>query len=195
MITHLLEPHTGMALKIRADQILRITDIEGSQIVDLVSYSQQNPQEYLSSPRTVDFNSKIFFSTADILYSDQSISMWTITDDKVGRHCFLFAPCDQKMFEITYEVTEAHPNCFDNLSHSLAPFGIKPAQIFVPFNIFMNARINENGKIDILPPLSKPGDVIELRAEMDMIVGISTCSAYKSNDYSFSPIRLEVFSS
>jgi uncharacterized protein YcgI (DUF1989 family) len=189
-----LEPHAGLALKIRGDQILRVTDIEGGQVVDLISYSDQDTQEYLSSPRTMDFNNKIFFSTGDILYSDQSDPMWTITNDEVGQHCFLFAPCDQKMFEITYGVTEAHPNCFDNLSHSLAPFGIQPVQIFVPFNIFMNAKINKNGEIDIKPPLSKRGDYIELRAEMDMIVGISACSAYKSNDYSFGPIRLEVFS-
>ena len=193
--TYLLEPHTGLAFNIRGDQILRVIDIEGGQVVDLTSYSQQDPQEYLSSPRTMDFNNKIYFSTGDILYSDQSNPMWTITDDKVGQHCFLFAPCDQKMFEITYGVTEAHPNCFDHLSRSLAPFGILPEQVFVPFNIFMNAQINEKGEIDIKPPLSKPGDFIELQAEVDMVVGISACSAYKSNDYSFSPIGLEIFSS
>ena len=31
-------------------------------------------------------------------------------------------------------------------------------------------------------------------AEADMIVGISACSAYKSNNYTFSQIRLEVYS-
>lgn len=120
--------------------------------------------------------------------------MWTIVSDAVGKHCFLFAPCDQNMFEITYGVSEPHPNCFDNLSGSLAQYGILSAQIFVPFNIFMNARIIENGEIEIQSPLSNPGDFIDLRAEMDLIVGISACSAYKSNDYTFSQIRLEIYS-
>ncbi len=192
--TRLLEPHMGLATKIHRGQILKIIDIEGGQVVDMVSYSKDNPQEYLSSPRTVDFNNKIFFSTGDVLYSDQSNPMWTIKDDQVGHHCFLFAPCDQKMFEITYGATKPHPNCFDNLSSSLAHHGIQPAQIFVPFNIFMNASINERGEIGIHPPLSNPGEFIELRAEMDLIVGISACSAYKSNDYSFGPIKLEIYS-
>jgi uncharacterized protein YcgI (DUF1989 family) len=194
MKTSHLEPHTGLALEILKGQILRVIDLEGGQVVDMVSYSKANPQEYLSSPRTMDFNNKIYFSTGDLLYSDLSNPMWTITNDKVGKHPFLFAPCDQKMFEITYSAKDAHPNCFDNLSSSLAQYGIQPAQIFIPFNIFMNARISENGEIDIQPPSSKPGDFIELRAEMDLIVGISVCSAYKSNDYSFGPIRLEIFS-
>jgi hypothetical protein len=192
--THLLEPHTGAAFVVRKDQILRVIDVEGQQVVDLVSYSQQNPQEYLSAPRTMDYNNKIYFTKDDLLYSDQSNLMWTIIEDTVGKHCFLFAPCDQKMFEITYRVTEPHPNCFDNLSGSLSQFGISPAQIFVPFNIFMQARVADTGDIEIQPPISKPGDFIDLRAEADLIVGISACSAYKSNNYTFSQIRLEIYS-
>jgi len=192
--THLLEPHTGAAFVIRKYQILRVIDVEGQQVVDLVSYSHQNPQEYLSSPRTMDYNNKIYFTKGDLLYSDQSKPMWTIIEDTVGKHCFLFAPCDQRMFEITYGVTEPHPNCFDNLSGTLSQFGIQPAKIFVPFNIFMHARVANTGEIEIQPPLSKPGDFIDLRAEADLIVGISACSAYKSNNYTFSQIRLEIYS-
>jgi uncharacterized protein YcgI (DUF1989 family) len=192
--THLLEPRTGTAFEIKKDRILRIIDIEGQQVVDLVSYSLNSPEEYLSSPRTMDYNNKIYFSTGDVLYSDQSRPMWTITDDTVGKHCFLFAPCDQRMFEITYGVTESHPNCFDNLSASLTHFGVTPGQIFVPLNIFMHARISDSGEIDILPPLSNPGDYIEMRAEKDLIIGISACSALESNNYTFSQIMLEVYS-
>jgi hypothetical protein len=189
-----LEPHKGTAFSIEKDQVLRITDVEGSQVVDLVSYTDRKPKQYLSSPRTMDYNNKVYFTTGDTLYSNQSEPMWTILDDMVGKHCFLFAPCDQKMFELTYGVTERHPNCFQNLSASLSPFGITPQQIFIPFNIFMHAEITKTGEIEIKPPLSNPGDYIELRAEMEMIVGISACSAYKSNDYTFSQIKLEIFS-
>jgi uncharacterized protein YcgI (DUF1989 family) len=192
--THQIEPHNGLAFEILKGQSLRVVDIEGGQVVDLVTYSQQNSKEFLSSPRTMDFSSKIYFSSGDVLYSDLGNPMWTITDDAVGGHPFLFAPCDQKMFEITYGATEPHPNCFDNLSKNLARYAIQPEQIFVPFNIFMNARINNNGEIDIQPPLSAAGDFVELRAEMDMIAGVSACSAYKSNDYSFGPVNLELFS-
>ena len=192
--TSLLEPHTGHAFEIQKGQLLRIIDLEGQQVVDLVSYSLHRLEEYLSSPRTMDYNNKIYFSTGAVLYSDQSKPMWKITGDTVGKHCFLFAPCDQRMFEISYGVEEPHPNCFDNLSINLTQYGIPPEQIFVPFNIFMHARISDSGEIDILPPLSKPGDFIELRAEKDLIVGISACSAYKSNNYTFSQIKLEIYS-
>jgi uncharacterized protein YcgI (DUF1989 family) len=192
--TFLLEPRTGTAFELKKGQISRVIDIQGQQVVDLVSYSRSNPDEYLSSPRTMDFSSKIYFSKGDVLYSNLSRPMWEITGDAVGKHPFLFAPCDQRMFEITYEVDGPHPNCFDNLSGSLRQFGITPDKIFVPFNIFMHAEVANSGEINIQPPLSKPGDQIDLRAEMDMIVGISACSAYKSNNYTFGQIRLEIYS-
>ena len=190
----ILEAHTGAALSIKKGNELRITNLEGSQVVDLVSYNEEDHREYLSSPRTMDYASKIYFSSGDLLYSDQSQIMWTILDDAVGKHCFLFAPCDQVMFERTYHVTEPHPNCFENLSRSLSPFGIGPEQIFIPFNLFMHAAITEMGQIEIFPPLSKAGDYINLRSEMDMIVGFSACSAYKANNHSFGPVQVEVFS-
>ena len=189
---HLLEPHSGLAFRIRGGQILRILAVEGGQVVDLTSFSQKEPQEYLSSPRTMDYNNKIYFTTGDVLYSDQGNPMWTITEDTVGKHCFLFAPCDQKMFEMTYGITDSHPNCFDNLTGNLAQFGIQPEQIFIPLNIFMNIVISSNGEIEIHPPSSRAGDFIDLRAERELIVGISVCSAYKSNDYTFSQIKLQI---
>ena len=189
----ILEAHTGVAISIKKGNVLRITDLEGSQVVDLVSYNEEDPREYLSSPRTMDYASKIYFSSGDLLYSDQSRVMWTILEDAVGKHCFLFAPCDQVMFEKTYQVNEPHPNCFENLGRSLSPFGIQPEQIFIPFNLFMHAKITEMGQIEILPPLSKAGDYIDLRSEMDMFVGISACSAYKANNYSFGPVHVQVF--
>ena len=188
-----LEPRTGTAFRIQELQVLRLTDVEGSQIVDLVSYGDPAPRQYLSSPRTMDLNNKIYFSTGDKLFSDQSETMWTILDDSVGKHCFLFAPCDQKMYELTYGVTGSHPNCFDNLSKNLSSFGINPTQIFIPFNIFMNLELTPDGEINIHPPLSRAGDFIDLKAEADMIVGLSACSAYKANDFSFSQIRVEIF--
>jgi uncharacterized protein YcgI (DUF1989 family) len=190
----ILEPHSGAAFKIQTSQLLRIIDIEGSQVVDLVSFSQLQPRQYLSSPRSMDINNSVYFSSGDRLLSDRSEIMWTIMQDTVGKHCFLFAPCDQKMFELTYDVEEPHPNCLDNLSGSLSNFGIQRQQIFVPLNVFMHASIRESGKIEIKPPLSKPGDFIELQAEMDMIVGVSACSAYKANDFTFGPIKVEIFS-
>lgn len=184
---------TGAGFKLAKGQRVRVIDLEGEQVVDLVAFSQTDHKEYLSSARSIDYAMKVFFTRGDVLYSINSQPMLKITADTVGKHDFMFAPCSQKMYEITYGVTEPHPNCLDNLSQALTGYGIKPNEIPVPFNIFMNSGITEKGGIEIYPPLSKAGDYIELRAEMDLLLSVSACPALKCNNYHHSPIRIEIF--
>jgi len=46
----------------------------------------------------------------------------------------------------------------------------------------------KTGKIQVLPPKSKSGDYIIIEAQMDLIVGMTACSAGMSNNFSFKPI-------
>jgi uncharacterized protein YcgI (DUF1989 family) len=187
-----LEPQTGVGFMVQRGQIIRIIDVKGEQVSDLVCFAKGNTQEYLSSARSIDYGSKIYFSTGDTLYSNLSRPMLTITADRVGKHDFLFAPCSQEMFKISYSAKEPHPNCLDNLAKSLKPFGIQAFQIPTAFNIFMNSTVTERGEILINPPLSQPGDYIDLRAETDLIVAVTACSAGKCNNYRCTPIEVEV---
>ena len=171
----------------------RVIDVDGEQVADLVCFARQNTEEYLSSGRSVDYNEKLFLTTGDILYSNRSNPMLSIVEDPVGRHDFLFAPCSQEMFQMTYKVTEPHPNCLDNLTDALGSYGIRAFQIPTAFNIFMNVVINDAGRVAVQPPLSKAGDYIKLRSEMDLIVGVSACSAGKCNNFQCTPIRVVIY--
>ncbi len=74
----------------------------------------------------------------------------------------------------------------------VAPFGIAADDIPTTFNAFMNVDVLASGELKIGPPLSKPGDFLDLRAEMDLVVGVTACSAEMSNNYSFKPIEVEI---
>jgi len=184
---------TGLAFTVNKGQIIRVIDVDGEQVADLVCFARQNAEEYLSSGRSLDYNEKLFLSIGDILYSNRSNPMLTITRDAVGKHDFLFAPCSQEMFKMTYGATEPHPNCLDNLTAALGPYGIRAFQIPTAFNIFMNVAITAAGRVTVQPPLSKAGDYIDLRTEMDLIVAVSACSAGKCNNFRCTPIRVEIY--
>ena len=188
-----LEPRTGVGFKVLQGQVIRVIDVDGEQVSDLVCFADSDPNEYLSSARSIDYAERIHLSTGDILYSNLSNPMLTIIADQVGKHDFLFAPCSQEMFQISYGITGPHPNCLDNLAASLQPFGIQSAQIPTAFNIFMNATVTEGGEIIINLPVSRAGDYIDFRAEMDLIVAVSACSAEKCNNYHCTPIAVEVY--
>ena len=187
-----LPPQTGTGLIVRRGQLLRIIDPRGEQVSDLVSFAEQDPREWLSSGRTIDYANTIYLTTGHVLYSNRSRPMWTIVEDVVGRHDFLLTPCSPETFTIIYGTTGHHPSCFENLATSLAPFGITPDMIPTTFNVFMNVEVASSGELTIGPPRSRGGDYILLRAEMDMIVGVTACSAELSNNGSFKPIDVEL---
>jgi len=187
-----LEPQTGTAFELRAGQQLRVIDLEGEQVADLIAFNLSDKSEWLSSGRTIDYANRIYLTKRDMLYSNRSRPMLAIAADDVGRHDFLLTPCSPETFQIIYKNNAPHPSCFANLATSLAPFGIAPDSIPTTFNIFMNVEIDANGALKILPPRSKAGDSILLRAEMDLIVGLTACSAEMSNNYRFKPIGYEI---
>lgn len=170
-----------------------MVDIQGEQVSDLVCFNLHDQDEYLSSGRTIDYAETIFLSTGHPFYSNRSNVMFEMVEDTVGRHDFLLTPCSADTFRIIYGHTTPHCGCFGNLCNALQKFGIEPDDIPISFNIFMHVTVDgDSGKVSVLPPKSKAGDHIVIRARMDLIVGLTACSAEMSNNYSFKPIGYEI---
>jgi uncharacterized protein YcgI (DUF1989 family) len=191
--TH-LAPQTGTGLLVQRGELLKIIDPQGEQVSDLISFAQDDSREWLSSGRSIDYANTIYLTAGHTLYSNRSRPMWTIVEDTVGRHDFLLTPSSPETFTILYRTTGHHPSCFENLVGGLAPFGIAPDAIPTTLNVFMNVVVQPSGELQILPPRSRPGDYLLLRAEMDLVVGITACSAELSNNGRFKPIDVEVHS-
>lgn len=187
-----LEPQTGTAFEIARGELLRIIDPKGEQVSDLISFARADPAEWLSSGRTIDYANTIYVTAGHVLYSNRSHPMWTIIEDTVGRHDFLLTPCSPETFAIIYKTTGHHPSCFANLARHLTPYGIAPDAIPTTLNLFMNVDVLPSGELRILPPRSRAGDYVVLRAEMDLIVGVTACSAELSNNGRFKPIDIEI---
>lgn len=187
-----LKPQTGAGLIVKRGQRLEIIDPLGEQVSDLVSFSESDPREWLSSGRTIDYANTIYVTAGHVLYSNRSRPMWTMIEDTVGRHDFLLTPCSPETFTILYKTTGHHPSCYENLVRGLEPFGIAPDAIPTTLNVFMNVDVLPSGELRILPPRSRPGDRVLLRAEMDLIVGVTACSAELSNNGRFKPIHVRL---
>jgi uncharacterized protein YcgI (DUF1989 family) len=190
-----LSPQTGTAFEMRRGATLRIVDPFGEQVADLIAFALGDPAEWLSSGRSIDYNDTIRFTTGHTLYSNRSEPMLAIVADTVGVHDFLYTPCSRETFTLIYKHAGDHPSCFDNLARSLEPFGVSADRIPTTFNVFMNVEVNQDGKVKVLPPRSRAGDYIELRAEKDLLIGLTACSAELSNNFRFKPIDYEIFPS
>ena len=50
-----LPPRTGTAFTVQKNQVIRVIDVAGGQVSDLVCFARQNIEEYLSNGRTIDY--------------------------------------------------------------------------------------------------------------------------------------------
>ena len=190
---NIIPPQSGVAFILKKNQQLTVVDIEGEQVSDFICYNQHDPLEYLSGGRTIDYAETIYLTKGHNFYSNRSNIMFTMSEDTVGKHDFLLTPCSAEMFRIIYGHTEPNKGCFGNLRDALQEYGIQPDNIPTCFNIFMNVPIDGvTGKVSVLPPLSKAGDYVVLRANMDLIVGMTSCSAGLSNNFTYKPIGYRI---
>jgi uncharacterized protein YcgI (DUF1989 family) len=195
MNTTRIQPRSGGAFRLRKGELLEVIDSEGGQVSDLLAYNADDVREVLSNGRTFDYEETIRLSEGNRLWSNRSNPMLAIVYDTVGSHDFLLTPCSEDTFRHFYPDKPVHRGCFGNLAEALAPFGVEPDAIPCAFNVFMNVPVEQRtGKIEVLPPTSQAGDVIRLQAEMDLIIGLTACSAYASNGGSFKPIDYRVLS-
>lgn len=192
MSVHEIAPRSGVAFHLRQGQHLRVIDPEGIQVADLLAYNAADIWETLSNGRTFDYEETIALTGANRIWSNRSNPMLTIVEDTVGRHDFLLTPCSEATFRHFYPEMPVHRGCFGNLAEALEPYGVTPDMIPCAFNLFMNVQVATDGRLSVEPPVSRAGDFILLRAEMDLVIGLTACSAYASNGGSFKPIHYEI---
>jgi urea carboxylase-associated protein 1 len=175
-------------------QVLRIVDVEGRQAVDFLCYSAADPSERYNAADTMKFAKTIFLTTGHGLYSGLGRRLFTIVADTYGRHDTIGGCCSGESNRFRYGV-ENTPNCRDNFLKALGRFGLGRKDIVANLNWFMNVPVEADGSMAIVDGWSKPGDHVDLRAEMDVLVAISNCPQIHNpcNGGQPTPIRLVTY--
>lgn len=202
-----ITPKSGLALVVKRGQHLRVIDLEGKQVCDMAVFNAANPREKLSTsysrtrqrPRTPDqYVSCDKLMEGDALLSTICHPMMTIvkeTPEPKGIH-----ECHNRMCNsLFYELHGLSPRdgCLEILSKTLASYGILPEDMPDTFDIFMNMYHDcTQQRWVIKEPVSRPGDYIEFRAEMDCLVGLSNCpedTLTLCNAKHCTPLKVEVY--
>jgi len=186
-------PYSGRVVEVARRQVLRVVDREGTQIADLVAVRRDDHNEVLDTTRTRNILGRCVLKSGDRLFTNYRRPAFVIVRDDVGRHDFSFAACDKRRYELDFGVAE-HPNCLDNLTQALGPYGIEWWRVPNPVNIFQNTPLLPDGTFGRDPALSKTGDCLELLALMDLVVAVSACSQdlTEVNGWNPTSIGLEV---
>jgi urea carboxylase-associated protein 1 len=175
-------------------QVLRVVDLEGQQVTDVVAFNREDLGERLNAETTMLINRSIRPTTGQVLYSEDGRPMLTIVADTVGRNYLAGAMCSEEANFLRYGVRDT-PNCRDNVARAVAPWGITKRQVQGALATFLNMVHHPDGRTEIVEPTSKPGDHIDLRAEMDLLVAVSNCPQERNpcNGWHPTPVEIVVY--
>ena len=171
---HVITGGTGWAGTAPAGSVLRITDLEGTQVGDLVLFRADDPRDRFSAGNTRKMAGSIYVTSGATLWSTRYERLAELGEDTVGRHDLLASACTQYDYPIRFGVT-GHRSCLANLTEALASHGIEEAGIPDPMNVFMSMDVGPKGELTILESTSKPGDHLDVRMLEDCIVALSAC--------------------
>lgn len=184
------------AFELRAGQTVRIEDLEGRQAVDLICYNLDNLDEKFWAAHTAKLNGTICITTGDVLYSDMARPMMNIVKDTLGVNDLICGSCSFALDVVRYGNEKAAPGCMDLFEEGIAPWGLKRRDIPMCFNIFLDYPVQDKGRVVLDRDAgSQPGDHIDLRAEMNLLVAITACPQETNpcNAHNPTPIRVAVY--
>jgi uncharacterized protein len=167
----------GAAFRLPKGHAARLINTHGTQVVDCWAWNARDLSEHMSMEATRVWTQRLNPTIGDSFVTTRRDPILTIVEDtSPGIHDTFMAACDRHRYE-RLGVKGYHRNCLDNMMEAMRAIGMEPpAPILASFNVFMNIAVERDGRtLATKPAVSKPGDAITLRAEMDCIVALSAC--------------------
>jgi len=175
-------------------QALQIVDLEGKQAVDFLCYNADDPADRYNAADTMKYNKNVYLGAGHGIYSVRATKLFTIVADTMGGgHDTIGGCCSAASNMFRYQVPDT-PSCYANFLRALARHGLAEKDIVANINFFMNVPVQADGTMGIVDGRSKPGELVELRAEARVLAVISNCPQRHNpcNGFNPSPIRVTV---
>jgi uncharacterized protein len=175
---------------------LRIVDVEGNQSADTLFFNAADVAERYSAVDTIREQRNVYLSCGSKLLSTAGNLMAQIVADTVGRHDTLGGACAAESNTVRYALEKRTMHaCRDSYLLAVAQhdkLGLGKRDLTHNINFFMNVPVTTDGGLTFADGLSGPGQYVEMRAAMDIIVLISNCPQLNNPCNAYNPTPLEV---
>ena len=193
---HHIAAEAPFSTLIKKGQVVRIEDSYGQQAVDTLFYNAHDFSERYSSQDTMREQGAAYISTGTKVISNEGRVMLTVTADSCGRHDTSAGACSCESNTVRFgHYTKYLHACRDNFVIEVSKHGMSKRDVVPNINFFMNVPIEPSGEMTIVDGISAPGDYVELKAEMDVLLVISNCPQINNpcNGFDPTPIRVLVW--
>ena len=174
---------------------LRFTDLEGDACANVLVYNAVQPLERLNVADTVKVQWQAYLNAGSVLLSDMGRVLMSVTADTCGTHDALCGASTRVRNEQRYGtggVHGEHPNARDRFAVALAKHGLGRRDIVPNVNFFKGAVVEPDGALRFVGDGSRPGAVVELQAELPVIVVVANTPHVLDPrpDYTVGPLRI-----
>jgi len=185
----------GAAIEVGQGQVLRVIDVSGEQVGDLVCFNRSDLAERYSPQNTILFNRTIYPKVGALLVSDRGRPMMRLIADTVGVHDLICGSCSEEYYRNRLGHTEPHRSCRSNLAEAMAPWRVALRDIPFSFNVFMRWPVEADGRVVPMAAPSRAGDYADFLAEMDLVVANSACPSdiTPTNAHNPTPMRFVLY--
>ena len=186
-----------LALTIKKGQTLRLIDLEGHQVIDVIFFNLNDLEERSSCVLTCLFNKTLHITKGHYIFSQKANKMFKIIEDKVSMRGptggFTGGYCSDDLNYVRFGIRGTR-NCRDNFAMALTPYGLtkKDFNEDCCASLFMNLCEDTNGVWETRECVSEPGDYMDLQAEVDCLVAISNCPSDRTPCNAFNPTPIKV---
>ena len=191
-ITSQIIPTGGRwSVRLETGDRLRIVDTHGQQAVDFLCFAADAPHDRYNAANTLKLSRSIYIGKGTILYSELARPLLRLVEDSCGRHDTLAGCCSAEINELRYGVKNT-PSCRANFIAELGEWGLGKQDVVANVNFFMNVPVEADGTVAIADGISKPGDYVEMVAEMPVVAMLSNCPQENNPCSGFGPTPIEV---
>lgn len=190
---------THCSFVLRRGRTLRLTDLEGGANVAALFYNQEEKLERYNMPDTLKAQHTAFLTKGNVCYSDMGRILVSITADTCGWHDTICGVSDADDIKNKYgehSFQDYHNNMYrsgrDSLLVEIGKWGLGKRDLAANVNFFSKVVSNEHGDLEFINNHSKAGDFVDLRAEMNVLVILSSVPHVLDPAPGFAPKRVQL---
>jgi uncharacterized protein len=163
-----------LTTRLRASEMLRLIDVTGTATPALVAWREADPSERINLADTVKVQWTAALRRGRIVLSDMGRVMLSIVEDTSGAHDALMGGSAPDAGAAASDAPYRR-STRENLIAAAAKLGLDRRDIGPCVSFFAPVSVDSEGRFTWAEGKKRPGDFVDLRAEMDLLVALSNC--------------------
>lgn len=154
--------------RLRRGEALRLVNGNGGASISLIAWRESDPSERINTADTVKVQWRAALGRGRMILSDMGRAMLSLVEDTCGLHDLLVGGS-------TAVTAAGGRNTRDNFVAAVGKLGLDRRDIPMAVTFFAPVVVRQDGRFDWRDGVRRPGDFVDLRAEMDLMVALSNC--------------------